>query len=222
MSSFVAAITTLKINDRLAIVLDGVVYAAPKITQSINDVAAEGWQAVQNATSIQGNFTQDEATQIAAAIQSGALSYPVRVSAELSSPTTRAVIHQNSAGPAVQIGTSADVIHVVMDGIHVTGTLPVSGRAEVELTDCAVSESGGITLAAYAHAMIKNCDISGNSTGVLVADSAGTTLIGNKIERNTHGVALLDQACTATPRIFRGYVTGHDNTIPGPNDPDGN
>ena len=241
---FAAAINALKIHDRLAIVLDGVVYTAPEITQSIKDAAAHGWQAIQNTTSIQGMFTHDEATQIAAAIQSGALPYPVRVSDELSSPTTRAVIHQNGTSPAVQIGTSASVIHVVMNEIHVIGAISASGQAEVELTDCSVLESSGITLsaAAYAmidgctiadndigisladnaHAIIKNCDITGNSTGVLVADKAVATLIGNKITHNALGLALFDLTCTDTGRAFRGYVTGHDNTIPGLNDPDGN
>ncbi len=219
---FVAAIDALQIDDRLAIVLDGVVYTAPKITQSIKDVASYGWQAIQNTTTIQGIFTHDEATQIATAIQSGALPYPVQVSDEFSSPTTRAVIHQDGTGPAVQIGTSAGVIHVVMDEIHVIGAVSVSGQADVELINCTVSGGDGVTLAGNVHSVIENCDITDNNTGILIADKAVATLIGNKIARNTQGVALRDRGCGYTDQAFTGRVSGHGNTIPGANSPDGN
>jgi len=40
-----------------------------------------------------------------------------------------------------------------------------------------------------------------------------------------YGITLLKKACINEPDgidIFRGYVTGHGNVIPGPGDPDGN
>ena len=74
---FVKALNQLKVDDRLAIVLDGIVYSAPRITDSIKQAAAQGWRQVQNETTITGRFTRDEATRIGIVLRAGAL--PVAV-----------------------------------------------------------------------------------------------------------------------------------------------
>jgi len=74
---FVDALSKLKVNDRLAVVLDGVVYSAPAITDSIKQAAAQGWRQVKDSTTITGRFTSQEAREIAIVLRAGAL--PVAV-----------------------------------------------------------------------------------------------------------------------------------------------
>ncbi len=76
---FVDTLRQLKVGDRLAIVLDDVIYSTPLITQTTKDEAARGWQAVQNSIAIQGPFTSNEATRIAVVLRSGVLPVPVNV-----------------------------------------------------------------------------------------------------------------------------------------------
>lgn len=86
---FVEALKRLQVNDRLAIVLDGVVYSAPAISASIKEAAAQGWRAVQNSTTITGRFTPDEAKLLAVVLRSGAL------------PTRVTVIEEQRVGPTL-------------------------------------------------------------------------------------------------------------------------
>ena len=74
---FVDALRRLKVNDRLAIVLDNAVYSAPVISESIKQAAAQGWRSVKDSTTITGQFTTDEATRISIVLRTGAL--PVAV-----------------------------------------------------------------------------------------------------------------------------------------------
>jgi len=86
---FVDALRRVQVNDRLAIVLDGVVYSAPAVEASIKQAAAQGWRAVQNSTTITGRFTLDEARLLAVVLRSGAL------------PTQVKVIEQQTIGPTL-------------------------------------------------------------------------------------------------------------------------
>ncbi|MBC7221009.1 protein translocase subunit SecD [Candidatus Bipolaricaulota bacterium] len=86
---FVEALRRLQVNDRLAIVLDNVVYSAPLVSESIKQAAQQGWRAVQNSTTITGRFTLDEAKLLAVVLRSGAL------------PTQVAVIEQQTVGPTL-------------------------------------------------------------------------------------------------------------------------
>ncbi|MEA3355850.1 MAG: protein translocase subunit SecD [Candidatus Bipolaricaulota bacterium] len=79
---FVEALRKLRVDDRLAIVLDNMIYSAPRITQSIKDAAAQGWRSVQNSTTISGKFTKDEATRVAIVLRAGALPVAVQVAEE--------------------------------------------------------------------------------------------------------------------------------------------
>lgn len=87
---FVEALRRLRVNDRLAIILDGVVYSAPAISASIKEAAAQGWRAVQNSTRITGNFTfVEEAKLLSVVLRSGAL------------PTRVTVIEEQRVGPTL-------------------------------------------------------------------------------------------------------------------------
>ena len=74
---FVDALRRLKVNDRLAIVLDNAVYSEPVISESIKQAASQGWRSVKDSTTITGQFTTDEATRISIVLRTGAL--PVAV-----------------------------------------------------------------------------------------------------------------------------------------------
>lgn len=71
------ALRHLKVDDRLAIVLDSTVYSAPRITESIKKAASQGWRQVKDSTTITGQFTTEEATRISIVLRTGAL--PVAV-----------------------------------------------------------------------------------------------------------------------------------------------
>jgi preprotein translocase subunit SecD len=104
---FVEVLKRLQVGDRLAIVLDGVVYSAPAISASIKEAAAQGWRAVQNSTTITGRFTYDEAKLLAVVLRSGAL------------PTRVTVIEEQRIGPTlgaeyVRRGTLALLVSFVL------------------------------------------------------------------------------------------------------------
>jgi preprotein translocase subunit SecD len=86
---FVEVLRRLQVGDRLAIVLDGIVYSAPAIAASIKEAAAQGWRAVQNSTTITGRFTYDEAKLLSVVLRSGAL------------PTRVTVIEEQRIGPTL-------------------------------------------------------------------------------------------------------------------------
>lgn len=87
--AFVEALRRLLVNDRLAVILDHVVYSAPQISKSIKDAALQGWRAVQDSTTITGRFTLDEAKLLAVVLRSGAL------------PTQVDVIEEQTVGPTL-------------------------------------------------------------------------------------------------------------------------
>ncbi len=211
---FAQLITDLKVNDRLAIVLDGVVYTAPRITQSIKDAATEGgWKAMKNSTTIQGVFTQDEAARIAAVLQSGALPYPVVVVDE---PTaTATVLRQANYGPAIKIdtATAAGAVHVVLAGLTVNGTVSVSGTAKVEIHDCTVSGGmgDGIELGQDARAAIDGCTVTGSNAGIVLWNNSQATIDNSVISKNARGGIELWEETTATIR----NCTVVNNQLPG-------
>ena len=86
---FAKVMQRMEVGDILAIVLDSIVYSAPSISESIKTAAAQGWQAVQDSTTITGQFTTDEARILAIALRAGAL--PVSVS----------VVEESTVGPTL-------------------------------------------------------------------------------------------------------------------------
>jgi len=104
---FVDVLRELRVGERVAIVLDGVVYSAPAIEESIKQAAQRGWTAVQDQTTITGAFTFDEARLLSVVLRSGAL------------PTEVVVIEEQTVGPtlgadAIRRGTMAIVISFLL------------------------------------------------------------------------------------------------------------
>jgi preprotein translocase subunit SecD len=86
---FVDALRRLRVDDRLAIILDNVVYSAPLISSSIKQAAQGGWRQVQDSTTITGRFTLDEIRLLSVVLRSGAL------------PTEVVVIEEQTVGPTL-------------------------------------------------------------------------------------------------------------------------
>jgi SecD/SecF fusion protein len=88
-----SSVTGANVNKMLAIVLDSVVYSAPRIIQKISGGRAE----------ITGSFSMDEARDLAIVLRAGALPAPVRV------------IEERSVGPSlgqdsIKMGINAGII----------------------------------------------------------------------------------------------------------------
>ncbi len=80
-------INQLEVHDRLAIVLDRVIYSAPEVTESIKEAAATS-PRLREAV-IEGNFTLEEARTLAIVLRAGAL--PVNVE----------IVQETSVGPTL-------------------------------------------------------------------------------------------------------------------------
>ena len=202
---FARAVTDLAVGQQLAFVLDGVVYTAPKITQSIKDLAAQGWKAVQDAVAIQGVFTQEETKLIAAALRSQVLPHKVKIRLL----TTE--IHQINYGPA--IGISADAGRVMLEGLVVNGTITASGTSEVTIDNCSIScgYADAIQLGGSAHVTITGCVVTGSNAGIVLWNTARTIISNTTVSKNARGGIELWEETAATIR----NCTVVDNQLPG-------
>jgi len=86
---FANVMKRMDVDDVLGIVLDSIVYSAPRISESIKTAANQGWQQVKDSTTISGAFTMDDARILAIALRAGAL--PVSVS----------VVEESTVGPTL-------------------------------------------------------------------------------------------------------------------------
>ncbi|HAF69930.1 MAG: Protein-export membrane protein SecD [Acetothermia bacterium 64_32] len=86
---FAEALRRLQVGERLAIVLDGVVYSAPAVSESAKQAAQQGWREVQSSLTITGRFTFDQAKLLAVVLRSGAL------------PTEVGVLEEQTVGPTL-------------------------------------------------------------------------------------------------------------------------
>lgn len=95
----------------------------------------------------------------------------------------------------------------------------IEGGAEGTLTGCEVVDSrvNGVQLRDRAQAVLTGCVVSGSrDDGIVLRSGAQATMEGNRVLQNgRHGVALVELG-------FSGYVAGRENTIPGPDEPEGN
>ena len=114
-------------GDLLAIVLDHVIYSAPRITDSIKVAAAQGWRSVQNSTTISGQFTKEEATRIAIVLRAGALPVAVKV------------VEENTVGPTLgNDSIRRGMITIVAGFIIILFYMPVYYRALGIVADVAL------------------------------------------------------------------------------------
>jgi preprotein translocase subunit SecD len=106
---------TLKGGDLLAIILDGRVESAPRITgpeepNSIITAARQGWRNIQDGTEISGQPTLEEASTLAIVLRSGNLPVPVRS------------IFQDEIGPSLgQDSINKGLFATLIAGILVLG-----------------------------------------------------------------------------------------------------
>jgi len=86
---FASLMLSMAVGEQLAIILDGTVYSAPVVGESIRDAAALGWREVKDSTTITGQFTQEEARILAVVLRAGAL--PVAIN----------VVEESTIGPSL-------------------------------------------------------------------------------------------------------------------------
>jgi preprotein translocase subunit SecD len=97
-----------QLGDRMAIILDGVVQSAPVIDKSLVDAVrgANGWRQIQNTTTISGQPSLQEGTNLAIVLRSGNLPVPVHA------------IEQETIGPSLgQDSINAGMMSVAIAGI---------------------------------------------------------------------------------------------------------
>ncbi|HIE47861.1 TPA: hypothetical protein EYP84_03085, partial [Candidatus Bipolaricaulota bacterium] len=70
---FAQVLRRLQVGEQLAIILDGVVYSAPAVSESAKEAAQRGWREVQSSLTITGRFSFNEAKQLATVLKSGKL-----------------------------------------------------------------------------------------------------------------------------------------------------
>ena len=134
-------------------------------------------------------------------------------------------ISENGWRGGIELESSAQAR---IEGCTVSGNnfgiwLRESSQATIE--GCTVSANGcGIWLVGSPQAMITDCAISENERdGIMLDQSAQATMKNNEIFGNGGcGISLAERPCVDTEHAFTGRVTGCGNTIPGPDEPDGN
>ncbi|MEW5826044.1 MAG: protein translocase subunit SecD [Candidatus Bipolaricaulota bacterium] len=81
---FASVVRELGVGEFLAVILDGTVYSAPMLQESIVTAAGQGWREVQDSTVISGGkMTRDDARILAAVLRAGALPVSVRIAEEV-------------------------------------------------------------------------------------------------------------------------------------------
>ena len=79
---FVTIMARMDVNELLAIVLDGTIYSAPAISESIKSAAAQGWRNIVDSTTISGDFDEEEVKILAIALRAGALPVGINIAEE--------------------------------------------------------------------------------------------------------------------------------------------
>jgi len=79
---FATIMGRMDVGELLAIILDGTVYSAPAISESIKSAAAQGWRNIVDSTTIQGDFDEEEIKILAIALRAGALPVGINIAEE--------------------------------------------------------------------------------------------------------------------------------------------
>ena len=79
---FATIMGRMDVGELLAIILDGTVYSAPAISESIKSAAAQGWRNIVDSTTIQGDFDEEEVKILAIALRAGALPVGIIIAEE--------------------------------------------------------------------------------------------------------------------------------------------
>jgi len=79
---FATIMGRMEVGELLAIILDGTIYSAPSISESIKSAAAQGWRNIVDSTTIQGDFDDEEVKILAIALRAGALPVAINIAEE--------------------------------------------------------------------------------------------------------------------------------------------
>ena len=79
---FASIMGQMDVNELLAIILDGTIYSAPAISESIKTAAAQGWRNIVDTTTITGDFDEEEVKILAIALRAGALPVGINIAEE--------------------------------------------------------------------------------------------------------------------------------------------
>ena len=79
---FASVMGRMDVGEMLAIILDGTVYSAPVISESIKSAAAQGWRNIVDSTTITGAFSEEEVKILAIALRAGALPVGISIAEE--------------------------------------------------------------------------------------------------------------------------------------------
>ena len=124
-------------------------------------------------------------------------------------------------GSAQATINDSTISNSVEDGIQ----LEDSSQLNLIGSTVADSDRDGIELMGSAQAAIRDNTISENRLdGIRLGNAVEATITGNEMLGNRHGVALFERPCSpsSAAEVFRGRVTGRQNSIPGPNESNGN
>lgn len=144
---------------------------------------------------------------------------------------TRSTICGNKEGAGLQVMAQATV-KLNDSTVSDNGTgLNMFARSQVSLINCTISKNRnhGLSIGAWAQSQIQNCDILKNNgdgvslRGEVVVEVQNTRIFGN----GGYGVRAYVRNCAEDDDYhldeqFVGQVTGSGNTIPCPDEPDGN
>lgn len=145
--------------------------------------------------------------------------------------SARATIHateveSNEGLLAVYVDASAaaSLTASMISGNRYKGVV-VGNKAHMDIRDTLIENNGsdGVTIGGSARVTIIGSTVVGNKwRGIAIGDSAHVTLSGNRVAANAmYGVFLYERPCADTDFVFSGYLTGHDNVIPGMFEPVG-
>jgi len=127
----------------------------------------------------------------------------------------------------IKLGDSAKV-EVIGSFIFENGHdgIALGDSVQASITNSSIWGNGhdGISLLGSAQLEVTGSTISENEEdGILLRESAQATIKRNKIINNEgHGVALYQRPCYDIDMVFGGHVSGEQNTISSPGEPDGN
>lgn len=119
--AFANVINRMDTGELLAIILDGKVYSAPAIAQSIKDEAAKGWRNIVDSTTITGgNFTSESVRILAIALRAGAL--PINIE-----PVEETTIGPSLGADSIRRGMMTIIIGFVLILIYMFAFYRVLG-----------------------------------------------------------------------------------------------
>ena len=187
-------------------------------------------QATITQTTVSKNFVGIQLWGLAQATITGCTVSENRWNGIVLSGSAQATITESTVSGNEEDGVGLyELAQAAISGCTVSGNtwdgIELVDSAQATITGSTLSENGrdGIRLLGSGQATISGCTVSGNWYGIRLGNLAQATIEGNKIFGNKgYGVVLWERPCFDIDWKFEGYLTGRANTIPGPDEPEGN